>query len=52
MRFATFADRMEHRDELEAVAAAWIGERPSTEVLEVFEAAEAAIAPVYSMAEW
>jgi crotonobetainyl-CoA:carnitine CoA-transferase CaiB-like acyl-CoA transferase len=50
-RFATFAGRVEHRDELEAAVAAWIGARPVEEVLAAFEAAEAAIAPVMTMAD-
>jgi crotonobetainyl-CoA:carnitine CoA-transferase CaiB-like acyl-CoA transferase len=50
-RFATFGGRVEHRDELDGVVAAWIGARPSAEVLAAFEAAEAAIAPVYTMAD-
>jgi crotonobetainyl-CoA:carnitine CoA-transferase CaiB-like acyl-CoA transferase len=50
-RFATFAGRVEHRDELEAAVAAWIGARPVDEVLAAFEAAEAAIAPVMTMAD-
>ncbi len=50
-RFATFSGRAEHRDELDAAVAAWIGARPSTEVLEVFSAAQAAIAPVLAMTE-
>jgi crotonobetainyl-CoA:carnitine CoA-transferase CaiB-like acyl-CoA transferase len=48
-RFTTFAGRTEHRDELEALVAAWVAARPSAEVLEIFEAAQAAIAPVYTM---
>lgn len=50
-RFATFADRMAHRDELEEAAAAWIGARHSAEVLAAFDEAQAAIAPVYSVAD-
>ncbi len=50
-RFTTFADRMAHRDSLEAAAVEWIGARPSDEVLAAFERVEAAIAPVYSMAD-
>ncbi len=50
-RFTTFRDRMVHRDELEQAAAAWIGTRHSAEVLEAFDAAQAAIAPVYSVAD-
>src|SRR4051812_18582477 len=50
-RFATFEGRAAHRDELDAAVAAWVGARPSSEVLAEFEAAEAAIAPVYTMRE-
>jgi crotonobetainyl-CoA:carnitine CoA-transferase CaiB-like acyl-CoA transferase len=50
-RFNTFAGRVEHRDELDAAVAAWIGARPVEEVLAAFEAAEAAIAPVMTMAD-
>jgi crotonobetainyl-CoA:carnitine CoA-transferase CaiB-like acyl-CoA transferase len=48
-RFATFNGRVEHRDEVEALVAAWVAARSSPEVLGAFEAAEAAIAPVYTM---
>jgi crotonobetainyl-CoA:carnitine CoA-transferase CaiB-like acyl-CoA transferase len=50
-RFTTFAGRMEHRDALETLVESWVGSRPSSEVLAAFEAAEAAIAPVYTMAD-
>jgi crotonobetainyl-CoA:carnitine CoA-transferase CaiB-like acyl-CoA transferase len=50
-RFNTFAGRVEHRDELDAAVASWIGARPVHEVLAAFEAAEAAIAPVMTMAD-
>jgi crotonobetainyl-CoA:carnitine CoA-transferase CaiB-like acyl-CoA transferase len=50
-RFATFESRAEHREELDAAVSAWVGARPSFEVLAAFEAAEAAIAPVYTMRE-
>jgi crotonobetainyl-CoA:carnitine CoA-transferase CaiB-like acyl-CoA transferase len=50
-RFASFGDRMSHRDALERAAVEWIGARPSGEVLTAFEEAQAAIAPVYSMAD-
>ena len=45
-RFATFAGRVEHRDELDALIAA-VGARhaPVDEVVAAFDAAEAAIAP-------
>jgi crotonobetainyl-CoA:carnitine CoA-transferase CaiB-like acyl-CoA transferase len=48
-RFATFEGRASHREELDAAVAAWIAARDSDAVLAAFEAAEAAIAPVYSM---
>jgi crotonobetainyl-CoA:carnitine CoA-transferase CaiB-like acyl-CoA transferase len=50
-RFATFAGRMENRDALETLVESWVGSRPSSEVLAAFEEAEAAIAPVYTMAD-
>ena len=50
-RFATFAGRMEHRAELEAVMVAWCAARPQAEVLVTFAAAEAAIGPVMDMAD-
>jgi crotonobetainyl-CoA:carnitine CoA-transferase CaiB-like acyl-CoA transferase len=50
-RFQTFASRAAHREELDEAVAAWIGARPEAEVLAAFEAAQAAIAPVYSMRE-
>lgn len=50
-RFSTFEGRAAHRDELDAIVAAWVGARDSDEVLGAFAAAEAAIAPVYSMLE-
>ena len=50
-RFNTFAGRVEHREELDAAVAAWIGARPVEDVLAAFEAAEAAIAPVMTMAD-
>ncbi len=50
-RFVTFAGRVEHRTELDAIVAAWIGARDSTDVIEAFEAAQAAIGPVLTMRE-
>jgi crotonobetainyl-CoA:carnitine CoA-transferase CaiB-like acyl-CoA transferase len=50
-RFATFADRMAHRDELEAIMVAWCAERTQAEVLRAFTDAEAAIGPVMDMAD-
>jgi crotonobetainyl-CoA:carnitine CoA-transferase CaiB-like acyl-CoA transferase len=50
-RFAGFAGRIEHRDELDDVVARWVGARARPDVLAAFEAAEAAIAPVMTMAD-
>jgi crotonobetainyl-CoA:carnitine CoA-transferase CaiB-like acyl-CoA transferase len=50
-RFATFESRAAHRDGLDAIVRAWVGARPSNEVMNAFERAEAAIAPVYTMGE-
>jgi crotonobetainyl-CoA:carnitine CoA-transferase CaiB-like acyl-CoA transferase len=50
-RFTTFAGRVAHRDELEALMASWVAARTESEVLAAFEAAQAAIAPVLSMAD-
>jgi crotonobetainyl-CoA:carnitine CoA-transferase CaiB-like acyl-CoA transferase len=49
--FATGAGRAEHADELDAAVAAWVGERTRAEVLDAFEKAEAAAAPVYDVAD-
>ena len=50
-RFAGFAERFENREALEDLVSAWIAERPSAEVIGRFEEADAAIAPVYTMAD-
>src|SRR5262249_4855971 len=50
-RFTTFEGRVEHRDEPDAIVAAWVGARPAADVLAAFEAQHAAIAPVYTMAD-
>jgi crotonobetainyl-CoA:carnitine CoA-transferase CaiB-like acyl-CoA transferase len=50
-RFASFEGRAAHREELDAIVERWIAARPSAEVFAVFEAAEAAIAPVYRMGD-
>jgi crotonobetainyl-CoA:carnitine CoA-transferase CaiB-like acyl-CoA transferase len=49
--FATGAGRAEHADELDAAVAGWVGERTRAEVLEEFEKAEAAVAPIYDVAD-
>jgi crotonobetainyl-CoA:carnitine CoA-transferase CaiB-like acyl-CoA transferase len=48
-RFSTFESRAAHREELDAVVAAWVGARSTDDVLAAFDDAQAAIGPVYSM---
>ncbi len=50
-RFTTFAGRTANRDELERVMIDWCAVRTQVEVIEAFTAAEAAIGPVYDMAD-
>ncbi len=50
-RFASFESRAAHRTELDAIVETWIGARPSAEVFAAFDAAQAAIAPVYRMGD-
>jgi crotonobetainyl-CoA:carnitine CoA-transferase CaiB-like acyl-CoA transferase len=49
--FATGAGRATHVDEIDAAVAAWIAERTRADVLAAFEAAEAAIAPIYDASD-
>ncbi len=49
--YATFAGRIEHRDDIDAHMAEWCAARPLDEVLRAFDEAEAAAAPVYDMAD-
>ena len=51
VRFATFGGRADHRDELEQIMIDWCLARTRAEVLEAFTVAEAAIGPVYDMAD-
>ena len=44
--FASGAERARHADELDAAVGAWIARRSRVEVLDAFEKAEAAVAPV------
>jgi crotonobetainyl-CoA:carnitine CoA-transferase CaiB-like acyl-CoA transferase len=50
-RFTGFRDRFENREQLEKLTRAWVASRPSARVLKEVEAVDAAIAPVYSMAD-
>jgi crotonobetainyl-CoA:carnitine CoA-transferase CaiB-like acyl-CoA transferase len=45
--FATGAGRVAHIEEIDEAVAGWIAERSRDDVLAAFEAAEAAIAPIY-----
>ena len=47
--FASGHTRAEHADELDAAVSSWIAERSTAEVLEAFENAQAAVAPVYDV---
>jgi crotonobetainyl-CoA:carnitine CoA-transferase CaiB-like acyl-CoA transferase len=47
--FATGRGRAEHADVLDDAVGRWVGERPADEVERAFEAAEAAVAPVYDV---
>jgi crotonobetainyl-CoA:carnitine CoA-transferase CaiB-like acyl-CoA transferase len=49
--FATGSGRVEHADELDAAVAAWIAERDADEVIEAFQKADAALAPIYDAAD-
>jgi crotonobetainyl-CoA:carnitine CoA-transferase CaiB-like acyl-CoA transferase len=49
--FATGAGRAEHADELDTAVAAWVGARTRAEVLEEFEKAQAAVAPIYDVSD-
>ena len=50
-RFTSFEGRVAHRLELERIMTEWCSRRTRSEVLDAFTAAEAAIGPVYDMAD-
>jgi crotonobetainyl-CoA:carnitine CoA-transferase CaiB-like acyl-CoA transferase len=50
-RFVDFAGRTEHRDALERIMTEWCAERTQADVVEAFTAADAAIGPVFDMAD-
>ena len=49
--FATAKGRHEHEEELDSRVAAWIAERPAAEVIKAMEEAQAAVAPIYDIAD-
>jgi crotonobetainyl-CoA:carnitine CoA-transferase CaiB-like acyl-CoA transferase len=49
--FATGSGRAEHSDLIDDLLASWIGAHTRQEVMDAFEAADAAIAPIYSIDE-
>lgn len=50
-RFADNAARLQHAEELDDVIAQWVAQHSLAEALAAFDAAEAAVAPVYRMAD-
>ena len=50
-RFVDFAGRVQHREELDVIVTRWIGARTMREVLDAFDEAHAAAAPVYDVAD-
>ena len=49
--FETGRGRAQHSDQLDAMVSSWIGERDLNDVVEQFEEANAAVAPVYDIAD-
>lgn len=47
--FASGHQRAEHADELDAAVSSWIGTRSTADVIAAFEAADAAVGPVYDV---
>jgi len=50
-RFVDNRTRLEHQQELDEIIGAWMLERTQQEVVDVFEGHEAAVAPVYDIAQ-
>jgi crotonobetainyl-CoA:carnitine CoA-transferase CaiB-like acyl-CoA transferase len=50
-RYCTNAERVRHREELDAIIGAFIGARTQTENVLFFEAAEVTIGPIYDIAQ-
>ena len=49
--FGSGAERAKHADELDGAVASWIAERDRDEVMRAFEQADAAVAPIYDVAD-
>jgi crotonobetainyl-CoA:carnitine CoA-transferase CaiB-like acyl-CoA transferase len=49
--FSDHVGRVEHAEELDAIIGSWIAERTREEVLRAFQEADAAVGPVYSIAD-
>jgi crotonobetainyl-CoA:carnitine CoA-transferase CaiB-like acyl-CoA transferase len=49
--FGSGTERAQHADELDAAVGSWIGDRDSATVIRAFEEAQAAIAPIYDVAD-
>jgi crotonobetainyl-CoA:carnitine CoA-transferase CaiB-like acyl-CoA transferase len=49
--FAAGSTRAEHADELDEYVGSWIAEREQDEVIKAFEEAQAAVAPIYDIAD-
>jgi crotonobetainyl-CoA:carnitine CoA-transferase CaiB-like acyl-CoA transferase len=49
--FAAGATRAEHADELDEYVGGWIAQRDAAEVIKAFEEAQAAVAPIYDIAD-
>lgn len=49
--FKAGVTRAQHADELDEYVGSWIAQRPLTEVVDAFEKAEAAVAPIYDISD-
>jgi formyl-CoA transferase len=50
-RFQTMSDRLENDDELDAIIQEWMARHTREEIIEIFDANDAAAAPVYNIAD-
>jgi crotonobetainyl-CoA:carnitine CoA-transferase CaiB-like acyl-CoA transferase len=50
-QFETNADRLDNVEELDAIIEDWTSQRPTDEVIEVMEASDAIVGPIYDMAD-